>query len=311
MKCGVKHKSQMKYTGIEGIDYLTCPICQIRTRQYTPDHAKMHGYNSIKEFAQDNSITQITCTEKKKLSSGKNNPAYNHNGKFSIWSKNYVNGYDEKRHQDHIKEHTKFVREQKHLFKNNIEYWMIQTGGDTDKAKELHRKFQTRDLDWFVDKYGEEEGAKRHKSKTEKWLNTMNNKSLEETKRINQLKAAGIGKKSQIEKDLCENLSKQGIDIEHQFIISKGDGSWYYYDIRAGNKIIEFNGDYWHCNPQRYEPSYYNQRAHLTALEIWKKDEIKQQFAIDNGYEILVVWEHKYKANKEQVIQECINFLMK
>jgi uncharacterized repeat protein (TIGR02543 family) len=42
----------------------------------------------------------------------------------------------------------------------------------------------------------------------------------------------------------------------------------------------------------------------------WNFDEIKLECAIQNGYDVLTVWESEYKENKEATIQKCIAFLI-
>lgn len=310
-KCSRQHASEQKYTGIEGVDYIVCPLCDLRTRQFTPDHARMHGYKSIQEMAMDNNISKITCDNKAALGLGEKNGAFSHGGKFSPWSKNFIHGYDEQKHQVKIKQHKSLLKNSPEKFKNNLAYWIKETNGNIEEAKKLHKKFQTRDMDWFVTKYGEEEGKKRYALKTKRWINTMHSKSDDEKLRINKLKAAGIGTKSKAELEVAESLAKVGIKIERQFLLKRTKDKWYYFDFNYGNKIIEYNGDYWHCNPALYESSYYNKRTKKTASEMWTRDLIKQQFAIDHGFEVMVIWECDYNKDKQKVIQECINFLTK
>ena len=45
------------------------------------------------------------------------------------------------------------------------------------------------------------------------------------------------------------------------------------------------------------------------AFEIWEKDKQKVDFAIDNGYNILTIWESEYKTNKINTIKKCQEFL--
>ena len=47
----------------------------------------------------------------------------------------------------------------------------------------------------------------------------------------------------------------------------------------------------------------------MTAKEKWKKDLTKINYAKENGFEIMVIWESDYKANKNREIQKCIEFL--
>lgn len=71
------------------------------------------------------------------------------------------------------------------------------------------------------------------------------------------------------------------------------------------NLLIEYNGDYWHCNPKKYQSDYFNVRKSKTAKEIWDYDYNKLDLAKTNGYNIEVIWESDYKKNKK-IIQNLI-----
>jgi G:T-mismatch repair DNA endonuclease (very short patch repair protein) len=81
----------------------------------------------------------------------------------------------------------------------------------------------------------------------------------------------------------------------------------------VGNCIIEFNGDRWHANPEKYgpedRPRPYKEH-NLTAKEIWDKDEERMQKLREDGYDILVVWESHVKLNKEDELRVCLNFII-
>jgi hypothetical protein len=77
----------------------------------------------------------------------------------------------------------------------------------------------------------------------------------------------------------------------------------------ANKKIIEYNGDFWHANPNIYPPNFINPRTKINAVDKWEIDRIKLQYAQDQGYEVLVVWESDFKKNKEEIIKQCIQFL--
>ncbi len=61
--------------------------------------------------------------------------------------------------------------------------------------------------------------------------------------------------------------------------------------IPSERKIIECYGDYWHCNPIKCSPDYYNHLVHLTAQEIWDRDKKRVETLEDAGYHVEVVWE--------------------
>lgn len=79
----------------------------------------------------------------------------------------------------------------------------------------------------------------------------------------------------------------------------------YFYDFCYCNKIIEYNGDYWHANPRIYNESDILTKG-KTAKEIWDYDTRKIEFAKNNGYEILIIWDSEYKYDKLKVIDRCI-----
>jgi hypothetical protein len=295
-KCSRQHASEQKYTGLVGIDYITCPLCNLRTRQFTPDHAKMHGYKSIQEMATENNISKITCDSKAALGLGDKNAAFNHGGKLSPWSKNFVHGYDDEKHKEKIKQHKKLLKDNPEKFKNNIAYWLKETNGNTEAAIKLHKKFQSRTLEWFTEKYGEEEGKKRHALKTERWVKSFKKTNFSKISQelfnevIKHVDVANVYfatfdrpnmKKYLINKEYFLNLGTTHIRPDFIDLVKK--------------RIIEFDGEYWH-SPIRANPS---------------REASRDKLIIDNGYSVLHVNEIEYKTNKQKVIQECINFLTK
>lgn len=61
--------------------------------------------------------------------------------------------------------------------------------------------------------------------------------------------------------------------------------------IPSLNKVIECHGSYWHCNPLIYSPDYYNKMVHLTAKEIWERDEEKKKLLETHGFNVEIYWE--------------------
>lgn len=71
------------------------------------------------------------------------------------------------------------------------------------------------------------------------------------------------------------------------------------------NIIIEFNGDFWHCNPSTYSKDFFHPVKKLTAAEIWSYDEKRQNFLQKAGFNVIIVWEAEYNSNcwKQQLIE--------
>lgn len=80
--------------------------------------------------------------------------------------------------------------------------------------------------------------------------------------------------------------------------------------IPSKHLAIEFNGDYWHCNPIKYNESYFHKELNMTAKQKWEYDELKINECQKMGIDLIVVWEYNWVHDKEQVkvfLQKRIN----
>ena len=78
------------------------------------------------------------------------------------------------------------------------------------------------------------------------------------------------------------------------------------FDFRIGKKLIEFNGDYWHANPKKYDSEFLvGRNGKRKASEIWAADKAKIELAERNGYQVKVIWESEYKRTPTKIIEEC------
>lgn len=69
-------------------------------------------------------------------------------------------------------------------------------------------------------------------------------------------------------------------------------GHYFAVDFVYGNKVVEFDGRYWH-----------------SLEEVIKKDKIKTKLLQNDGYEVLRIAENDYREDPLRVIKECIRFL--
>lgn len=247
---------------IEGYDYLICKICGRKLGDLSTHVINAHNMNPS-EYKKQYNVESMKPMRKRELVQGERNPAYKHEGRYSAWSKNFIHGYDQDRHEKHKKQHKEWIKQNSDKHVTNIQYWLKQTNGDQELAEKLYKQSQTRDLNWFINKYGEEEGIKRHKAKTEKWIKTLNSKSIEELREINAKKVKKSGCfYSKDEKELFFKLKEVYLELTDQYAICKDDTAekkkFYLYDMFYDNKIIEFNGDFWHANPEKYDKTFIN-----------------------------------------------------
>lgn len=99
---------------------------------------------------------------------------------------------------------------------------------------------------------------------------------------------------SKPEQKISDILDSLGITHTRQFLIREPNKR-YYYDIYipAFNLIIEFNGDYWHANPNKYKSNdvVFFKFGEVIAQEIWDKDKKKIDAAKNKGHNVIIIWE--------------------
>lgn len=83
------------------------------------------------------------------------------------------------------------------------------------------------------------------------------------------------------------------------------------YDfVFANNKVLEINGDFWHCNPMKYNADDII-RGGKTAKDIWERDSLKRDTIINNGYIIFYLWESEIRnMSNEQIKQFITNTIL-
>ena len=188
----------------------------------------------------------------------------------------------------------------------NIEYYLNKGYSFNESIEMLKERQNTFTLEKCIAKYGEELGRKKFIDRQTKWKH-----SLQKTFNHNGSKYTQSAISNNMIKELCDIL-KINVPISELCLINNNKNrvkTHYFYDFYYNDKIIEFNGDYWHCNPNKWKPDSINKSLKLTAQEVWNKDNDKKTCAENNGYKVLVIWEYDYKQNKEDVIKKCIDFL--
>jgi len=78
----------------------------------------------------------------------------------------------------------------------------------------------------------------------------------------------------------------------------------------ARKLILEFHGDYYHCNPRKFtDPNWMNPTLKMTAGQKWKYDRRRMACFLNLGFRVLVVWESDWKTNPQQVLAQVRAFL--
>jgi G:T-mismatch repair DNA endonuclease (very short patch repair protein) len=74
-----------------------------------------------------------------------------------------------------------------------------------------------------------------------------------------------------------------------------------YYTVDAydptTNTVYEFHGDYWHGNPERFDPLELNERAGCTFGELYNRTVAKETTLKNDGYNVVVMWEKDFRES--------------
>jgi len=184
------------------------------------------------------------------------------------------------------------------------------------------RQSYTNTKEYFVEKYGEIDGLNRY-------LDVNRRKNIYDPVVMSERMGIEVDQAKEI---IINRLVKSdkiyGSDLEREFTnlleesFGKLDyityrnpyGKWSHllnkfvlFDIKHGNCVIEFNGDYWHANPKIYRDDAIIRGR--TSVEIQEHDRKKIQTAIDCGFRVYVVWENEFKSNKLETIQRVIEWM--
>lgn len=210
----------------------------------------------------------------------------------------------------------------------SFEWALNKTNGDYTLAKDLHNK-RIKDLsikfnlDYFINKYGEEnaeiEMIKFKKGKDSSSYYWALNKADGDYKLADKIyyercesKCVSLGKASKESLEIFipirDWLLSKGFKNEDILfgvsgskeicIYNKESKKRYYYDfcIQSLNLIIEYNGETFHPNYNKYKMEYLKENwshpynKEINSSDIIKSDKIKIKNAISNGYDIHIIW---------------------
>ena len=189
------------------------------------------------------------------------------------------------------------------------------------------RQQYTTSIEYFIEKYGIDEGEQRWyqfcsdrgKSNDIYFIMEKYNITLDKAEKLlserYQRPSFVSNKETKFVDDFLSNINESVYTYKNrQFCIwSKTLSSPLFYDITCSEnkKIIEYNGDYWHCNPKKYSADFFVKQTNCNATEIWNRDSLKIATAKDRGFDVFTVWETDYDNNPEQVIKNILQWWKK
>jgi len=317
---------------MENDNLITCKICGFKSQRIYGRHLKSHGLTSDdykKKYPGEPLYSEIDAKNTSKNSGkhmkeekykkmfsekikGEKNP--NHKSKTTLeqrqkcspFSEKFVNYKDENQKNEFIKK----VCDKK-SYTTRLDYWINKGLSDNEAKEKLSDRQKTFTLEKCIQRYGEEKGRKIFTERQERWQ-----KSLNENGNLKQ----GYSNASQ---ELFYSILKfYDFDKKNkiyfatknsEFRLNKKEGGVWIYDFvdLPNKKIIEYNGDEYHANPEMFESDEYPHpfRKNVTAAEIWEKDRKKLEVAREEGFEVITIWDSEYRKSKKDTLDRCLSFL--
>jgi len=165
-------------------------------------------------------------------------------------------------------------------------------------------------LDWFIKKYGEDLGKLKYKERCE------NVSKISHFRIYNKQNKQNWSKISQeLFNELYKNIGSKFKkiyygELNHEYSCGIQNHNFDFV-ILDNKKVIEFNGNKYHANPELYnENDIPLKYIGKTAKEIWEEDRKKIEQLKKKGFSVLIIWEKDFLKNKDNVILECLKFIL-
>lgn len=294
---------------LDSNDYIRCEICgqycKVLKNHISSNHKGIIFDDYVIKYSPIKTVCESTLKILADNMKGENNP--NHTSNCSLLKRRensplckefwLLRGGDDKSSE------TLEKAKNNRSYTSRLDYWLSRSN-DLEHAKTLLKERQsTFSLKNCISKYGDA-GLNVWNNRQTKWLKSLH---------INGNLKLGYSKISQ---ELFNSLPISNnvyyATKNKEFSLYNGDKLYLYdYVDYDKKKIIEYNGDRFHANPNIYDsndcPNPFNNN--LKSFDIWKYDSEKLEHAKSYGYEILIVWDSEYKQDKSFVVNTCILFL--
>lgn len=301
------HKHQLKKNAesIKGIEHEVpkCLICGYKSRAL-PAHLRYAHSITIEEYKDQFSVNDDALyhssyvKEQSQRIVGKKNPAYNHNGKYSPYSKKFIKYNTLSKNEivnniQNVVDKMKITKETNESYTTRVEYYLNKGMSDEEAINALSKRQTTFSLDICINKYGLEEGLKRWQDRQHLWHSNFKKSNYS---KISQELFWSILNHF-IKNDICIDdvhfATKFDNGLNNEISIRLDSGKIIKPDFIFNTKIIEFYGDYWHSD----------KRGTIES------DMLREQLIRSSGYQLFIVRENDYRNDKNKITKDCLNFL--
>lgn len=198
-KCTLEYQEKLQIEKFKdkvlGVDYIECPYCSRKTSQLTTKHLKTHGktLSDVKiELPSAQLFAKNYLDTLSKRIAGENNPAYNHGGRLSPFSKKFHKYKSDEEATIKIREtfnKASASREANNTINTRLSYYLARGLTQDDAAAALRERQITFSKLKCISKYDEVIGLEVWKNRQLKWQNSLKSKSPEEIADINRRKS--------------------------------------------------------------------------------------------------------------------------
>jgi len=199
------------------------------------------------------------------------------------------------------------------------EYWIKQGYSKSDAVQKVSNLQVTNGLEFYVNRYGTDEGKVQYDKRMTKWL-TSYTRAMELDPTINERKMVGFCKASKesltVLMPVYEKYNDKiriylGIDGNTEYFLRDDDSIRFYdFTIPELKIIVEFNGSKFHANAEllseqqllEWKSLFSNESADLVIA----KDTVKRKIAECHGYTLLTIWD---TDDVDQAITKITNLI--
>lgn len=208
----------------------------------------------------------------------------------------------------------------------------------SSSSREKHRQYGHAHKDEVIARMRAgwtEESRQRHRESIKAYYSTEEGRLKQQKKGLDAHADPGSKFNTEEHKTRRREFALKGLQIAHQrrspfskgekvlAELLKSDG----FELNSGRQmiegcipdivhrdkkiIVEYYGDYYHCNPEisRYTPDFWNKCKKMSAADVWRHDEERLQRLRDSGYTVTVVWESDFKWDPQSEVSRVQSLL--
>jgi len=219
-------------------------------------------------------------------------------------------------------------------------FWIRRGYSELD-AKNILSELQCRDLQFFINKYGSDEGCEKYYAMLKKRQATWFARTDEERAVINASKGKTFEELvstwgheravSIIKSRTSENtkISKESIKFFMNLDCLLGDYSKFsitgykgperfvitpngliFVDYFLNGKVIEYYGSFWHADPRIFQEDEIHPVINTACKDIWKTDADRIDLLNKLGHNVLIVWSSDVADAQNDMLHRARDFLL-